>query len=147
MPFVRLNFRLSEAISEDPNYTLFQLDARQSSHSRFDCGAFAIEDSIRLFLNPEVPYLPDSQEDHFGDLPVSNVKHAPGSHLLSYSQRFRTHNLRPVLKESPYVWLAEGGQHQSCLVGTYNCLYKLQVIRKVCSDGLAQQKKVCMKLK
>ena len=128
------------ALKKDPNYTFYQLESRDSSN-KSDSGVLAIEDSVRLFLNPDVPHVPDDRAEPFWeDFPIVKIKHAPGSHLLTYSQCFCTHNLGLILgKESKYVWLEEGGQHQSCLLETYKCLYKLHLIRKTCSDDLARR--------
>jgi len=108
--------------------------------------ALAIEDSIRLFYKSSVPHLPDySRPDTIGldgpiswnELPVNKVEHAPGSHLLAYSELLSLHKMRIMLGEnSPYIWFAPWedeppykNPYPSCLIGTYHCLYKLEMIK------------------
>jgi len=108
--------------------------------------ACAIEDSIRLFYKSSVPHLPDySRPDTIGfdgpiswnELPVNKVEHAPGSHLLAYSELLSLHKMRIMLGEnSPYIWFAPWedeppykNPYPSCLIGTYHCLYKLEMIK------------------
>ena len=128
-----------DSLKSDPNYTFYQLEPRSLS-TQIVCDVLAIEDSVRLFLNPDVPHEPDERAEPFWeDFPIVKIKHAPGSHLLAYSECFRNHNLGLILgKDSKYLSLYKGKYH-SCLLLTYKLLYKLHVIRKTCLDGGAMQ--------
>ena len=139
-----LRDQLNQTISEDSNYTFYHLDIRTPLKDRQLSGAFAIEDSVRLFLNPEVPHLPrrvprdedekSPDELDWRELPISPVKHKLDSHLLPYSQRFYVHNLRQILGvDSKYMWTYYQ-RYRSCFIDTYHWLYKLLVLRKVYLD-------------
>ena len=133
---------LSKSVIFHSNYIFYQLDSRSDDYST-DSGALAIEDSVRLFIDPEVPHVADTREQKWKGVPVVNVKHAPGSHLLPYSRNFRTHNLIHILGEnSEFVTLASRGEKHSCLLSTYKWLYKLHVARKACWDGQVRHEDV-----
>ena len=118
-------------------YNICSLDLRLSSDKKNN-GAIAIEDSIRLFLEPRVPHVPDSREENWGRLPVKIVKHEQYSHLLLYSECLSRYEMKLMLgQNSPYIWVIFGRQ-QSCLLNTYNMLHKLQLIERVYLDLLGE---------
>jgi len=130
---------LKEQLARLPldQYNICSLDLRLSSDKDHN-GAIAIEDSIRLFLEPRVPHVPDSREENWGSLPVKIVKHERYSHLLLYSECLSRYEMKLMLgQNSPYIWVIDGRQ-QSCLLNTYNLLHKLQLIERAYLDGEVQ---------
>ena len=126
-------FKVVKEKQETHNFRLIFCEARQNSHDRDSCGIFALEDSIRCFIDDScIDKIIITRQD--GDSLLFNGHFTQGNPLTAYSEFVTKHNIREHFGPAIYPFLVPisgmPGKFQNILIHVIANLFKIILMRE-----------------